>query len=121
LGKGTVAFNALLSLPTIGYYLSYFPPILFLLLAKLRGRPSIQYGPFRLGKITGIVINAVSLMYILYILSFVALPTIRPVTGTNMNYAGPIVLAIVFCALADWTIGGRKRFVLPQAAVCDNS
>jgi choline transport protein len=63
------------------------------------------------------VINTLSLMYIMYILSFVALPTIRPVTSTNMNYAGPIVLGIVVVALCDWTISGRKRFVLPEAPI----
>ncbi|KAK3683233.1 hypothetical protein LTR37_020427, partial [Vermiconidia calcicola] len=94
----TVAFNALISLPTVGYYLSYFPPILFILIAKIRGRPLFEYGPFRLGRITGIVINVVSLMYILYILSFVALPTILPVERSNLNYAGPIVLAVVLIA-----------------------
>ena len=76
-----------------------------------------EYGPFRLGRITGIVINVVSLMYILYILSFVALPTILPVERSNLNYAGPIVLAVVLIALVDWCINGRKRFVLPQAPV----
>ena len=89
------------------------------MLAKLRGRPSIQYGPFRLGKQTGIAINLVSLMYIMYILSFVALPTILPVTKTNMNYAGPIVLAIMLMAIGDWSIGGRTRFHLPVTPILE--
>ena len=87
------------------------------MLAKLRSRPFIQYGPFKLGKHTGIAINLVSLMYIVYVLSFVALPTTLPVTKTNMNYAGPIVLAIILVAIADWFIGGRRRFHLPETPV----
>ena len=114
---GTTAFNALLSLPTVGFYLSYFPPICFITLAKLRGRPAVQYGPFRLWKRTGIAINLVSLVYIMYILSFVALPTILPVTRTNMNYAGPIVLAIILVAIVDWSVNGRKRFHLPETLI----
>ena len=83
------------------------------MIAKIRKRP-IEYGPFRLNH-GGIAINMASLLYIGYILSFVALPTIRPTTPSNMNYAGPIVLAVILIALGDWCIGGRKRFVLPQA------
>lgn len=36
-----------------------------------------------------------------------------PVTGDDMNYAGPVFGAVVVGALLDWFINGRKRFQMP--------
>jgi choline transport protein len=33
----------------------------------------------------------------------------------NMNYAGPIIGAVILGALIDWIISGRKRFQVPVA------
>lgn len=56
-------------------------------------------------------------MYILYVLSFVALPTLIPVSASNMNYAGPLVLAVALIAICDWFISGRTRFKLPETPI----
>lgn len=106
-----VAFNALTSLPVISYYISYFLPILFIMLRKLQGRHP-QYGPFKLGR-WGIPLNLYALVYILFLLSFVALPPFRPVTAVNMNYCGPLVLLIILFAVVDWVISGHRRFKVP--------
>ena len=107
----TTAFNALISLPLISLYISYCIPIAFLLIRKLQRRhPS--YGPFKLGR-WGIPINLFAVVYILYTLSFVPLPSIIPVTGSNMKYAGPLVGAVLVIALADWIFSGRHRFHIP--------
>ncbi|KAK8032610.1 Choline transport protein [Apiospora arundinis] len=110
----TTAFNAILALPLVSMYISYGIPILFILLRRLRGLPLGKQGPFRLPRGVAIATNAVALVYILYIISFAGLPTMMPVTKDNMNYAGPMMLAIIFIALADWCISGRKRFRLPE-------
>jgi choline transport protein len=110
IGSNT-AFNALVSLPLIALYISYFIPTLFILIRKLQGRHP-QYGPFKLGR-WGILINLFAIIYILFVLSFVALPTILPVMAVNMNYAGPLVLAVILIALLDWVISGRHRFDVP--------
>jgi hypothetical protein len=107
----STAFSALISLPLISFYISYFIPILFITIRKLQGRRP-QYGPFKLGR-WGIPINLFSCMYILFMISFVCLPTARPVTAVNMNYAGPLILAVITVALADWVISGRHRFEVP--------
>lgn len=107
----TTAFNALISLPLITLYISYLIPIAFLLIRKVQGRHP-QYGPFKLGR-WGIPINLFSVLYILYVLSFIPLPTVMPVTALNMNYAGPLVLAVIVLALADWFFSGRFRFQIP--------
>ncbi|KAH7360368.1 amino acid/polyamine transporter I [Rhexocercosporidium sp. MPI-PUGE-AT-0058] len=112
IGSST-AFNALISLPTIALYISYFIPIVFIVIRKLQNRHP-KYGPFKLGR-WGLPINLFSLVYILYILTFVPFPVLLPVTATTMNYAGPMMGAIIVIALGDWVISGRKRFEVPIA------
>jgi amino acid transporter len=65
IGSST-AFNALLSLPTIGLYLSYLVPITLLLIRKIRGMHP-HYGPFKLG-VWGIPVNMFACAYAIYIL-----------------------------------------------------
>ena len=110
-----MAFNALIALPTVGYYVSYFPPILFIFWQKLRGDP-IPFGSFYLGRLPGLAINLFSLVYIIYITIMVSLPVIRPVTSENMNYGAPIALAIIVLAIGDWCVSGRKRYRESRAA-----
>lgn len=109
----STAFNALISLPTIALYISYFIPILFLVIRKLQNRHP-AYGPFKLGR-WGLPINLFSLVYIIYIIVFLPFPSMRPVTALNMNYAGPLVGAVIVIALGDWFLSGRKRFQVPIA------
>lgn len=105
------AFNALISLQTFALHISYFFPILFMLLRKLRGPPP-PYGPFKMGAI-GVPINIFSLCYLVYVIVWMPFPQMLPVTKDNMNYAGPIFGAVVIGALLDWSITGRKRFQMP--------
>ena len=81
------------------------------MIRKLQGRHP-QYGPIRLGR-WGIPINLYALVHILFVLSFAALPPSRPVTAATMNYAGPMVLAVIALALIDWFISGHRRFKVP--------
>jgi choline transport protein len=111
----TTAFNAMISLPLIALYISYGIPVAFLLLLKIRDRVPDPW-PFHLGR-AGILINASAVAYILYVLSFAALPTVLPVTSANMNYAGPLMLAVMLAAGVDWCVSGRKRFKLPYSAL----
>lgn len=111
----TVAFTALVSLPTVALYISYFIPIFLLVLRKLAGKHP-QYGPFKLGR-WGLPINIISLLYIVYILIWTPFPPARPVTAETMNYAGPITIAIILIALADWFSTGKKRFKVPTGSI----
>jgi choline transport protein len=109
----TTAFNAIGSLNLIALHLSYVFPILFILLRKIRG-PPIAYGPFKLGR-WGIPVNIFSLLYLVYVIIFIPFPTMLPVTGSNMNYSGPILIIVVIGAIADWFVSGYKRFQFPVA------
>ncbi|KAH8810972.1 amino acid/polyamine transporter I [Xylogone sp. PMI_703] len=112
------AFNALISLPTIALYISYFIPIFFILLRKLQNRHPV-YGPFKLGH-WGIPINLFSLVYIIYIIIFLPFPTVLPVDASTINYAGPLVGAVILIAIGDWFISGKRRFKVPKSAMSLN-
>ncbi|KAI4910349.1 hypothetical protein J4E90_007784 [Alternaria incomplexa] len=105
------AFNALISLQALALHVSYFFPILFILLRKLRG-PSPPYGPLKLGSV-GIPINMFALCYLVFVVLWMPFPQILPVTRDNMNYAGPIFGVVVIGALAHWFISGHRTFKMP--------
>ena len=105
------AFNALVSLQTFALHVSYFLPILFMLMRRIRGPPP-PYGSFKLGAF-GIPINVFSLCFLIYVTIWMPFPQTLPVTKDNMNYAGPVFGAVVVGALLDWFINGRKRFQMP--------
>jgi hypothetical protein len=109
----TTAFNAIVSLTAIALHVSYILPITFIMWRKING-PPVTFGPSKLGR-WGIPVNLFSLVYLLFVIIWMPFPSILPVTGKNMNYAGPILLFIIFAAIADWMISGRKRFQFPVA------
>lgn len=108
----TAAYNALISLSSLGITLSYVAPIAFLLLRKVRGRAPPPYGPFSLGG-WGIPCNVFTLCYLVFISVWMPFPSNLLVTASSMNYAGPIFGAAVLFALGDWALGGRRRFRMP--------
>ena len=112
IGSAT-AFNAIISMTALALYISYFFPIFFFLLKRLSKDPP-KFGPFCLGKL-GVPLNLMALCYIIFIIIWMPLPPILPATGSNMNYAGPLVGAIILFALMDWCFSGRKRFEVPVA------
>jgi choline transport protein len=112
IGSST-AYNAIISLSAIGLHISYLIPITFFMLRKLRG-PPVTFGPFSLGR-WGIPVNMFALCYLCFVIIWMPFPTELPVTGQNMNYAGPLILAIILAALADWFLSGHKRFEVPVA------
>jgi choline transport protein len=107
----TTAFFAILSLSTLALYISYTLPMIFFLLAKLRG-DHIPFGPFCLGR-WGIPINIFAIVYAIFISIFLPFPPIQPVTWANMNYGGPVMGVVIIFALLDWMVSGRKRFQVP--------
>lgn len=106
------AFNALISLQAIALHISYFLPILFILLRKIKG-PAPPYGPFSMPPRFGIPVNVFSLCYIIFVVLWMPFPQILPVTKDNMNYSGPIFLTVIVGTLAHWFLRARKTFRIP--------
>jgi choline transport protein len=110
IGSST-AFNAIISLQALALAVSYLIPILFITIRKLRNHET-AYGKFSLGR-WGLFINLFSLAYLVFIIIWMPFPQFLPVTGNSMNYAGPLLGAVILGALLDWSINGRKRFQVP--------
>jgi choline transport protein len=109
----TTAFNAIISLQAMALAVSYVPPILFLAIRRIRG-DAPKPGPFDCGRF-GIVINISALIYLVFIIIWMPFPQVLPVTKDNMNYAGPLLGAVIIGAVIDWFINGKKRFNVPVA------
>ncbi|KAF9701300.1 hypothetical protein EKO04_000141 [Ascochyta lentis] len=109
------AFNSLVSLPTIALYISYVVPIALLTARQLAGRHP-KYGPFQLGK-WSVPVKICAMVYLIYVIVFVAFPASRPVTSLTMNYAPPILVGFLIIAMLDWFVRGRKKFEVPTAAL----
>ena len=107
IGSST-ALNAVLSLSTLGLYVSYLIPISLLFLKRLR-REHITYGPFRLGKY-GFWINAYAIVFGVYVSIFLPFPGQVPVTAGTMNYAGPVFGVVLILAVLDWVFRGRRYY-----------
>lgn len=107
----TTAFNAILSLSTLALYISYVVPIAFMAIKRARNH-HIPWGPFRLGKL-GLPTNIFAVVYGVYVIIFLPFLPTQPVTGENMNYAGPVMGAVLLFALVDWFVNGRKRWTGP--------
>lgn len=84
----TSAVYAILSLNNLALYMSYLQIVGSFFIHKLRGHP-ITFGPFALGK-WGYAINLYAIGFLIFIIIWLPFPPYLPVTGSNMNYSGPI-------------------------------
>jgi amino acid permease (GABA permease) len=69
-------------------------------------------GPWHMGKFSPFV-NAWACIWTLFVSIIFIMPTIRPVTPNNMNYAIVFLAFILLCAAVYWFIGGRKFYTGP--------
>ncbi|KAF9895273.1 hypothetical protein FE257_000176 [Aspergillus nanangensis] len=105
----TAAFNAILSLSTMGLYISYLMPLIFLVLKRFTNPQAIPRGTFSLGK-WGLPINLVAIVFATYFAVFLPFPATLPVTAENMNYAGPVLGVVMLFACVDWVFRGRHKW-----------
>ncbi|KAL4917737.1 amino acid/polyamine transporter I [Aspergillus aurantiobrunneus] len=108
----TAAFNAILSLSTLGLYISYLIPLVLLVLKRLITPGDIPRGSFSLGK-CGLPVNLVAILFATYFAIFLPFPSGLPVTGENMNYAGPVLGFVMLFACCDWVVRGRFKWEGP--------
>lgn len=109
----TTAFNAILAMAIIGVYLSYLLPIVYML---LYGRPKMQrsdFGPFYLGRGLGVVLNLISILWLMVVIVFSTFPTVVPVTPQNMNYSSVVMAGWLVFGAVYYFAGGWKKFKVP--------
>ncbi|KAK1580725.1 LPXTG-domain-containing protein [Colletotrichum navitas] len=109
-------FSAFTALSSLGLYSSYIIAISCMLHARVTGRIGhgleyqVQYGSWSLPKGWGVPINIYALLWSMYLTIWLPFPQTVPVTGTEMNYAGPIYVVAVVGALTLWFARGQKHW-----------
>lgn len=69
-------------------------------------------GPWHMGKFSPFV-NAWACIWTVFVSIIFLMPTIRPVTPDNMNYAVVFLAFILLCAAVFWYIRGKKYYTGP--------
>lgn len=96
----------------IAFDWSYCIPIA----CKLVFKNDFQPGPWNLGA-AGKFVNAWACLWTLFVSIIFVLPSYRPVTGEDMNYAIAYVGLIVAASTLFWYLGGRRYYVGPLVQV----
>ncbi|KAF8781226.1 hypothetical protein HU200_000696 [Digitaria exilis] len=105
----TVAFQAMLSVATIGPYIAYGLPIFF---RVTTARRSFIPGPFHLGNY-GVVVGWVAVTWVALVTVLFSLPVAYPVAADNFNYAPVLVGGVMFLCIGSWVLHARFWFQGP--------
>ncbi|KAK3162989.1 hypothetical protein QOZ80_1BG0096240 [Eleusine coracana subsp. coracana] len=108
-----VAFQAMLSICTIGFYIAYGLPIFF---RVTTARKSFVPGPFHLGKF-GVVVGWVAVAWVALVTVLFSLPVAYPVAQDNFNYTPVAVGGVLFLCVGAWVLNARFWFKGPISNV----
>ncbi len=107
----STAFFTVMSIATIGLYISYLIPIAVVMFR----RPYQKKGYYSLSKMIGtkacFVCNLLAVIYLTFCCVMFFFPTIIPVTGNNMNYACVAIGITCIFAITSWVLGGSKTYM----------
>lgn len=102
----STAFSTVLSVATIGLYVSYLIPIL----VTIFRRDHMLVGYYHMSKKVGITVNIVASLYLIFASVFFFFPTTLPVTGDNMNYAIVAFGIVAVIGTILWVSGGKNTY-----------
>ncbi|CAN6469954.1 unnamed protein product [Victoria cruziana] len=104
-----VAFQAMVSIATIGLYIAYALPIFF---RVTLARKSFVPGPFNLGKYS-MFIGWVAVLWVVTISVLFSLPVAYPITKDTLNYTPVAVGGVLFVTISTWILSARHWFKGP--------
>ncbi|KAF2090345.1 amino acid transporter [Saccharata proteae CBS 121410] len=108
IGLGSyTAIDGVFSVCAIALDWSYVIPIMCKLIFG-----KFKPGPWNMGKLSFLV-NAYACLWTLFVSIIFILPTERPTTAQNMNYAAVFLIAIFAAAIIYWYAGGRRWYTGP--------
>ncbi|WVZ68186.1 hypothetical protein U9M48_017157 [Paspalum notatum var. saurae] len=110
-----VAFQAMVSIATLGLYISYALPIFF---RVTTARRSFVPGPFHLGRY-GVVVGAVAVLWVALVNVLFCLPVAYPVDKDTFNYTPAAVGGVLLLSLAAWVLHARFWFRGPIGNIDD--
>ena len=108
-----VAFQAMVSIATIGCYIAYALPSLF---RVTLARKSFVPGPFNLGAFS-IMVGWVAVLWVATITILFSLPVQYPVTVESLNYAPVAVGGVTILVFGSWFGSAMFWFKGPLANV----
>ncbi|XP_059649670.1 amino-acid permease BAT1 homolog [Cornus florida] len=101
-----VAFEAMVSVATIGLYIAYAFPIFF---RVTLARKSFIPGPFHLGRY-GVVIGWIAVLWVATISVLFSLPVHYPIDDQTLNYTPVAVGGLFILTVASWILSARHWF-----------
>lgn len=101
-----VAFQAMVSIATIGLYIAYALPIFF---RVTLARKYFVPGPFNLGRY-GVAVGWVAVLWVVTITVLFSLPVTYPVTKDTLNYTPVAVGGLFILVLTSWVVSARHWF-----------
>ncbi|XP_012075713.1 amino-acid permease BAT1 homolog isoform X1 [Jatropha curcas] len=104
-----VAFQAMVSIATIGLYIAYALPIFF---RVTLARKSFIPGPFNLGRY-GVLIGWTAVLWVVTISILFSLPVAYPITNETLNYTPVAVGGLLFLLISSWILNARHWFKGP--------
>ncbi|CAL4972185.1 unnamed protein product [Urochloa decumbens] len=104
-----VAFQAMLSIATVGQYVAYALPIVF---RVTTARKSFVPGPFHLGKY-GLAVGWVGVAWVALVTVLFSLPVAYPVAEDNFNYTPVLVGGVLALSVGAWVLHARFWFKGP--------
>jgi choline transport protein len=116
----TTAFNALISLTTLGFYFSYAIPTVMFAIRRYDTSDPIAFGPWTMGRF-GLVINILAVAFCIFLIIFLPFPPFLPVTSQNMNYASPVFGAVMIFATLNYIVRARRKFTGPIKEITDET
>ena len=110
-GPSTI-LNGVFGAAAVCFFFSYGLPIWLNVLSGRRQLPSDRY--FNLGKF-GMVINIVTIVWQVIIVTFLCFPIYQPVTTANMNWASLCAVVALIIFAINWVFYGKKHYRSPKA------
>ena len=101
-----VAFQAMVSIATLGLYIAYALPIFF---RVTTARKSFVPGPFHLGR-CGIAVGSVAVLWVALVTVLFCLPVAYPVAKDTFNYTPVAVGGVLVLSLVAWVLHARFWF-----------
>ncbi|KAF8390083.1 hypothetical protein HHK36_024604 [Tetracentron sinense] len=101
-----VAFQAMVSIATIGLYIAYALPIF---LRVTLARKSFVPGPFNLG-FFGVLVGWIAVLWVTTISVLFSLPVAYPITKDTLNYTPVAVGGLLILTVSSWILYARHWF-----------
>ena len=108
-GGASVAFFAIVSIGTVGLYISYGIPIFLRMRSK-----TFKQGPWNLGKWSPLI-NGIAVVWVVIVMLLFFAPEFYPwTTAVDINWSGPVFIVVMAIIFTWYGTSARKWFKGPK-------